>query len=81
LAERTMAEAFDETLASQTPRPIGALPVIYQILETLISQKRRLCVRSDASPDGLVPADDILFACGTRGATQLIGCCAAAVAV
>jgi hypothetical protein len=48
---------------------------------SLMSQKRCLCVRSDASPDGLVPADDILFACGTRGATQLMGCCAAAVAV
>jgi len=53
-----------------------ALPMV-----SLMSQKRRLCVRSDASPDGLVPADDILFACGTRGATQLIRCCAAAVAV
>jgi hypothetical protein len=30
-----MAEAFDETLASQTTRPIGALPVVYPILETL----------------------------------------------
>jgi hypothetical protein len=30
-----MAEAFDETLASQTTRQIGALPVVYPILETL----------------------------------------------
>ena len=35
MTERTMAEAFDEALVSQTTRQIGALPVVYPILETL----------------------------------------------
>lgn len=35
MTERTMAETFGETLGSQTTRQIGALPVVYPILETL----------------------------------------------
>jgi transposase len=35
MTERTMAEAFSEALGSQTTRQIGALPVVYPILETL----------------------------------------------
>ena len=35
MTERTMAEVFDEALVSQTTRQIGALPVVYPILETL----------------------------------------------
>jgi hypothetical protein len=35
MTKRTMAEAFGEVLGSQTTRQIGALPVVYPILETL----------------------------------------------
>mgnify|MGYP000427399637 CR=1 FL=1 len=35
MTERTMAEVFDEALVSQTTRQIGALPMVYPILETL----------------------------------------------
>jgi transposase len=35
MTERTMAEAFGEALVSQTTRQVGALPVVYPILESL----------------------------------------------
>jgi transposase len=35
MTERTMAEAFGEALVSQTTRKVGALPVVYPILESL----------------------------------------------
>jgi len=35
MTKRTMANAFGETLGSRTTRQIGALPVVYPILETL----------------------------------------------
>ncbi|HIC94222.1 MAG TPA: IS1634 family transposase [Anaerolineae bacterium] len=35
MTERTMAEAFGEALSSQTTCQIGALPVVYPVLETL----------------------------------------------
>ena len=35
MTERTMAEAFEAALGSRTTRQIGALPVVYPILETL----------------------------------------------
>jgi len=35
MTERTMAEVFDETLGRRTTCQIGALPVVYPILETM----------------------------------------------
>jgi len=35
MTERTMAEVFDETLGRRTTHQVGALPVVYPILETL----------------------------------------------
>jgi len=35
MTERTMAEVFGEALGRRTTRQIGALPVVYPILETL----------------------------------------------
>lgn len=35
MTERTMAEAFGEALVSQSTRQVGALPMVYPILETL----------------------------------------------
>ena len=35
MTERTMAEAFGEALVSQTTRKVGALAVVYPIVESL----------------------------------------------
>ena len=50
MIERTMAEAFGEALVGQNTREVGALPVVYPILESLGLREavnERIHTRSD----------------------------------